>query len=402
MEKTDVVIAGGGLGGSLAAAMLGRAGIDAVMIDPHGVYPPDFRCEKLDGPQTAILMKTGIGEAVLAAGTPDEEAWVARMGRLVERRRGDQHGILYDTLVNTVRAQIPHGTRFLRSRVADIATSPGLQTVTLGSGETISCRLVVLANGLNNALRQSIGLGRNVISPCHSVTIGFNVRPLARAQFPFSSLTFYGVAPRTRIAYLTLFPVGDVMRANFMLYRDIHDPWLEAFRENPRAVMAEAMPGLEALTGDYEVFGHVKIRPADLYVTTASARSGLVLVGDAFATSCPAAGTGAGKALNDVERLCNEHIPHWLATPGMGAEKITAFYADPVKRAYDAHSIEKAYFLRSLSTEEGFGWQVRRWMRVAASHVRQARRQRGRFHAPAIETPDPAGAHGPASMLKTG
>ena len=49
MRQTDVVIAGGGLAGSLAAAMLGRAGIDAVMVDPHEVYPAEFRCEKLDG-----------------------------------------------------------------------------------------------------------------------------------------------------------------------------------------------------------------------------------------------------------------------------------------------------------------------------------------------------------------
>ena len=46
MRYTDIAIVGGGLAGSIAAAMLGRAGISAVLIDPHPVYPPDFRVEK--------------------------------------------------------------------------------------------------------------------------------------------------------------------------------------------------------------------------------------------------------------------------------------------------------------------------------------------------------------------
>jgi hypothetical protein len=35
----------------------------------------------------------------------------------------------------------------------------------------------------------------------------------------------------------------------------------------------------------------------------------------------------------------------------MGEEKIAAFYDDAVKKAYDAHSAAKAYYLRSLSIE---------------------------------------------------
>lgn len=48
MQQTDIAIIGGGLAGSTAAAMLGHAGISTLLIDPHKVYPPDFRCEKLD------------------------------------------------------------------------------------------------------------------------------------------------------------------------------------------------------------------------------------------------------------------------------------------------------------------------------------------------------------------
>ena len=77
------------------------------------------------------------------------------------------------------------------------------------------------------------------------------------------------------------------------------------------------------------------------------------------------------------------HIPRWLATPGMGADKIAAFYADPVKRAYDAHSADKAFFLRSLSIDPGLAWTARRWARVAAGGARHALRTvRTRFRSP--------------------
>src|SRR3954447_5501156 len=105
MRHTDIAIAGGGLAGSAAAAMLGRSGFDVVLMDPHDVYPPDFRCEKLDGGQVRIFQKTGLADQVLCATTFDKEVWVARFGWLVEKRPSDQHGALYNNLVNAVRAE---------------------------------------------------------------------------------------------------------------------------------------------------------------------------------------------------------------------------------------------------------------------------------------------------------
>jgi 2-polyprenyl-6-methoxyphenol hydroxylase-like FAD-dependent oxidoreductase len=391
-RDSDVVIVGGGLAGSTAAAMLGRAGITTVLIDPHKLYPPDFRCEKLDGPQAELLRRTGIGEAVLASAARDRQAWVAHMGRVIDKRPGDQHGIRYDALVNIMRAQIPGETRVVHSKVTHIETGIDAQRVQLADGETITCRLVVLANGLNNGLRQSLGLGRTVTSACHSVTIGFDVRARGRTAFPFSSLTYYAQHPRHRMAYLTLFPVSDGVRANFMVYRDIHDPWFDTFRADPRASLFASMPGLETITGDLEVYGHIKIRPADLYVTTGTERAGMVLVGDAFSTSCPAAGTGTGKVFTDVERLCSTYIPRWLSTPGMAAEKIAAFYADPQKRAYDTYALDKAHFLRRLSTDTGFAWHARRWLRFgirfAAGGLRKLRQRQAGAANSGAETID--------------
>jgi 2-polyprenyl-6-methoxyphenol hydroxylase-like FAD-dependent oxidoreductase len=362
MRQTDVAIIGGGLAGSTAAAMLGRAGVSTVLVDPHPLYPKDFRCEKLDASQIALLRKTGFGDAVLRAATPDINVWIARFGRLVDKRPNGQYDILYDTLVNTVRAEIPKSVDVIHGKAAAIATSAERQRVTLASGEEMSARLVVLANGLNIGLRHALGIGRDILSTCHSISIGFDLKPAGRPTFEFRALTYFPESTSHRMAYLTLFPIGSIMRANLFVYRDMDDPWLSEMRHHGERALFELMPRLRRITGEVEV-SDVKIRPVDLYVSTGYRQSGIVLVGDAFATSCPAAGTGCNKVFTDIERLCNVHIPEWLASAGMGADKIGAFYADPVKAACDAASEAKAFFLRDLSTQGSPIWHARRWAR---------------------------------------
>lgn len=363
MRQTDIVIVGGGLAGSAAAAMLGRAGVDTVLIDPHRVYPPDFRCEKLDHSQVELVQKAGLADVVLPAAVLDGEVAVARFGRLVERRPNRQYGMMYDRLVNTVRAAIPADVPFFEAKATAISTSPDRQLVTLSTGEEISARLVVLANGLNIGLRHSLGLGREVLSECHSISIGFDLAPVGRANFDFRALTYFPQNGGQKLAYLTLFPVSlaGSVRANLFCYRDMHDPWLRQMRNQPRETMLALMPGLDRLLGDFELIGPVKVRPVDLYVTTGYRQAGIVLIGDAFATSCPAAGTGTNKVFTDAERLCKAHIGRWLASDGMGADKIAAFYDDPIKLACEEHSLAKAYYLRELSTATGLAWTARRW-----------------------------------------
>jgi 2-polyprenyl-6-methoxyphenol hydroxylase-like FAD-dependent oxidoreductase len=205
---------------------------------------------------------------------------------------------------------------------------------------------------------------RHVISKHHSIMLGFDLIP--RGTFEFPALTYYGERAADRAAYVTLFPIGGVMRANLCVYRDVDDPWLREFRRSPRETLKALMPGLEKITGAFDVPGLVQVRPADLYVTKGVEQAGVVLVGDAFSTSCPAAGTGTGKVFTDVERLCNVHVPRWLASEGMGTDKIAEFYADPVRAAYHAMSGKKAFFLRDLTCEPGVAWAARRWVRFFA------------------------------------
>src|SRR5439155_962993 len=130
MRYTGVAIVGGGLAGSTAAAMLGRAGISAVLIDPHVSYPPELRCE-------------------------------------------------------------------------------------------------------------SVGSKPPVISHGPSVTLAFDVEPVGRPPFEFPALTYWPGRAAAKMAYLSIFPIGNKMRGNLMVYRDMDDPWLSAFKAAPEQTMCE-------------------------------------------------------------------------------------------------------------------------------------------------------------------
>jgi 2-polyprenyl-6-methoxyphenol hydroxylase-like FAD-dependent oxidoreductase len=364
MKYTDIAIIGGGLAGSTAAAMLGRAGIPAVMVDPHPAYPPDFRIEKLGGAeQVGRLQKTGLADAVLRKATHDGVNWIARYGVLLDKAPSLQFGIMYDALVNTIRGEIPDSVERIVAKAVAVSTSAERQRITLSNGETISARLAVIANGLNVGLRHALQIERKIVSPCHSISIGFDLVPVGRAGFPFPAMTYFAERASGRIPYITLFPIGSRMRANLFAYREADDPWLKEFRRQPVETLDAVMPRLKRLTGDFAVAGDIKIRPADLYVNSGYRRAGVVLVGDAFRTTCPVTGTGSDKVFTDVERLCNVHIPTWLATEGMDGDKIATFYDDPVKTACDAWSDAKAYHFRSVSIENGLYWRAQRWAR---------------------------------------
>ena len=363
MRETEIAIVGAGLAGSLAATMLGRAGHAVTLIDPFDKCRPDFRCEKLEEPHVETLRKAGVLDEVLPAARPYRDIWVARLGRLAEIKPIAEYGIEYGALVNALRALVPDSVAFVQSKVASAALSDERQTLTLTNGEKISARLVIGANGV---MGEMIGTRRE-ISRCHSVSIGFDVEA---GQWPFEALTYFGEDPAQRVAYLTLFPLPSGFRVNLFVYRELNDPWLRRLRDNPATIIAESLPQLARLVGTLQVKGPLKIRPVDLVVTDNLLRGGVALVGDAFSTACPVSGTGAAKALLDAERLCNVHVPAWLASPGMGVEKIAQYYNDPDKRRSDAHSMRTSVFAKRAALGEGLLWTAFRWSYFAGAQAR--------------------------------
>jgi len=150
------------------------------------------------------------------------------------------------------------------------------------------------------------------------------------------------------------------MRANLFMFRDPSDPVMRELRRDTKTTLLGLMPGLERYLGDFRIVDQVQNWVMDLFAVEGHVQPGVVLIGDAFQTNCPAAGTGVSRLLVDVERLCTKYVPRWLETGGMGEDKIAQFYADRDKVAADQSSLNLAYFRQALTLNDDIRWTMRR------------------------------------------
>lgn len=357
---TDIAIVGGGLAGSLAAAVLARAGHRVVLVDKRAVHPDEFRVEKIGGPQLEAFRRLGFIRGLESAACRYDRVLNVREGKVVDVSVGQAYGLPYADLVAMARSQLPDPSSLIVDEVTAINSSDDVQHIELASGRRITARLVVLATGMAAALGHKLGIRRRVLAAGHSVSFGFTIARRDGAPFDFEALTCYGERTTDGVDYLSLFPVRAGMRANLFMFRDPTDPIMRELRRETEATVLRLLPGLQTYLGDFRVIDRIQNWVMDLSVVEGHLQPGIVLIGDAFQTNCPAAGTGVARLLVDVERLCTEYAPRWLTTSGMGREKISQFYADRDKLAADQQSLKMARFRQALTSRDGIGWDVRR------------------------------------------
>ncbi|WP_407122072.1 FAD-dependent oxidoreductase [Bradyrhizobium sp. STM 3561] len=357
---SDIAIVGGGLAGSLAAAVLARAGHRVALVDKRAVYPDEFRVEKIGGHQLQLLRKLGFLSALDGVACRYQRVLNIREGKVVDVSVGQAYGFPYADLVAMARSQIPDPSNLIVDEVTAISSSDDVQHLELASGRCVTARLVVLATGMAAVLGHKLGIRRRVLAERHSVSFGFTIARKDGRPFDFEALTCYGERTADGIDYLSLFPVRAGMRANLFMFRDPTDPIMRELRREPEATVLRLLPGLQSYLGDFRVTDRVQNWVMDLTVVEGHLQPGVVLIGDAFQTNCPAAGTGVARLLVDVDRLCTEYVPRWLMTAGMGREKISQFYSDRDKIAADQQSLKMARFRQALTSRNDIGWDVRR------------------------------------------
>lgn len=177
MIDTDILIVGGGIAGLTAAAAFGAAGFPVTCVDPAPpegpAQGPDLRTTAVLQPARAFLEKAGLW-ADLAP-----HATALNVMRIVDA--GGTHAPVTRDFVAADIGDMPFGwnlpNRVLRAVIADkleklhaVRFCPGIgfqslltrtdaAVVTLTTGNRLSARLVVAADGRGSAVRQAAGIG---------------------------------------------------------------------------------------------------------------------------------------------------------------------------------------------------------------------------------------------------
>ncbi|TPI70815.1 FAD-dependent monooxygenase [Mesorhizobium sp. B3-1-3] len=381
--EVEVAIVGAGLAGTSLAAVLGKAGRKVALVDPHLVHHDEFRAEKIGMKQMQVFEKLGLGPAIRPLVTPMTDIHVFRLGQFFRRERKWEFAFSYGALVNGMRQALPRQVPLTVGKVAEVSTGPDRQRLVLTDGSVIDARLLVVATGYGEAVRRAIGIERVEESKAHSLSIGFDLA-ITPQQCAYPALACYARNPADRVAYLSVFPIGDRMRGNMFAYRTVAEEWTRAFRENPQKMLCELMPEIARQCGNFAVAGAVEVRQVSLTTTRQHRRAGVVTIGDAFWTTCPTPGIGINRVVTDVDRLASTYIPQWLSTPGMDAEKICAFYDDPVKVATDKAGMRSSIYAKRITIETGLEWRLRRLRNNTARQLAiLGRKMRDREELPA-------------------
>src|SRR5712671_5208469 len=325
----DVVVAGAGPAGSIAALVLARSGARVALVD-KAAFPRDKACGDLVGPR-GVQILADLGLRVPDAGQGSDLLAVGPSGRRsrLPAFTGSSypgHGIIVPRLVldHALReAAVGAGAVPVRARITGVETGRGgrVDAVVSSDGQRLAGEVIIAADGALSPVARMAGM----LDP-QAALWGFAIRAYVPATVPLPLLVLLDASLwRIYPGYGWLFPGADGQanvgigvglghdRRQAQLRGDLAR--LVALLGQRGDLSADARPG--PVMGGWLRMGGAGAPPA---------AGNVLLAGDAAGLINPLQGEGIGPAMVSA-RLAAECL---LAGPGQAA----AAYTDAVTAAF--------------------------------------------------------------------
>ena len=362
--RFDVVVAGAGPAGSIAALVLARSGARVALVD-KAAFPRDKACGDLVGPR-GVQVLADLGLRVPDAGQGSDLLAVGPSGRrsrlpAFTGRTYPGHGIIVPRLAfdHALReAALEAGAVPVRARIAAVeAGGDGRVDALISSdGQRLAAEVIIAADGALSPVARLAGM----LDP-QTALWGFAIRAYVPAEVPLPLLVLLDASPwRIYPGYGWLFP-GENGQANVGIGVGLGSSRGQAPLRGDLARLVALLARHGDLSGD--------ARPGPVMggwlrmggTGTRPAAGNVLLAGDAAGLINPLQGEGIGPAMVSA-RLAAEAV---LAGP----DRAGAAYAEAIEAAFGrymdgASALQTVMLRRPRTTSAVFPWRSGTWSSV--------------------------------------
>ncbi|SDW96188.1 2-octaprenyl-3-methyl-6-methoxy-1,4-benzoquinol hydroxylase [Aidingimonas halophila] len=321
VQRTEVIVVGGGMVGTTLTALLGEAGVSVVRIDAReapietetaGRGSPALRVSALTPVSQRLLSHLGVwprmagrrvtpyhrmlvwdGEGSGRIRFSADEAGVECLGHIVE------NDVTLAALEACV-ADMPNVHSCFGHRVTALETSGERQYVTLDDDRCLSAPLVVAADGAGSPLREMAGIDNKVHETGHHALV-----TSVRTERPHGGMARQVFLAGGPLAFLPL-TVDDVPSYCSIVWSTTPDEAAHLQSLSPSALGDALARDSDACLGQVQVIDRVVSFPLAQRHARQYVKPGFALVGDAAHSLHPLAGQGVNLGLMDAAVLAEE------------------------------------------------------------------------------------------------
>lgn len=356
MDRTDVIIFGGGLVGLSLASALDSSGLSAIVVDPADPAPRgeaffDGRTSAVSSSSMRMLETIGVADHLSEGGCPIWRIAVAdglKPGGLHFDPDDDEPlGFMHENrhLRTALHARAEAGKNIWlmwKSRVASVDRGNHGVVVSLADGRKLNAPLLVAADGRNSKTRDSAGINIARWKYDHQAIVS-----VLRHEHPHEHIAYEIFYPTGPFALLPMNDdeIGHRSAIVWSVPNEDAAGWLSLTDED---FAAEAEAAMGGFLGKIEMLAPRSSYPLGFHHAAQITAKRLALVGDAAHAIHPIAGQGLNLGFRDVAALSQVLVEGARLGLDLGDQQLLDRYQrwrslDALSVAFSTDTLTKIY-----------------------------------------------------------